>query len=638
LLGILVVAAVPDAARATMRLDQLGAGRLELSGNVQSQNILRHESADNNWQFIQNRNVFRARLDWEAVQGSQLMGKWRMPGIRKAKVFMLYRFAYDSIYDFTPDTIPARDFRRTDTRALFGAGGKQNAGPDGIEPAGIPQRARTLDGVPRGELDAYKFDNQIREAYVDLAFRRVPLSLRVGRQQVVWGETDNFRMLDRVNSLDLSWHFFHEVPPPAFGWDEIRRPFFLVKGLYNLGALGPLSQSFFEVYWNPGDWHPVKHAFLPRPWGLQIYDPLENRADGAFRYAPCNISEVAINPDTGDGMCTRLMKGTRLFQRGDYDHFDAVDNSQVGARFHALTPQGIEFTLNYFWQRWAGDDGTNSAPLRGLRLATREAPGSDPNSEAPPDPNSIEAERLLRRGIFPAEFYTPYVHTVGFSANYSDEQFTQTVYRLETILDFGVPFFDRGVQSAGLDDRLPGVRHMNMWKGMIGFDRLQWIRFLNRKSTFFITGQLFWHYLIDNPECPDVVGSRFGRNGRSCLTGATDLPSAFRTTVNQDTGEQIVLRDKIRDWESLFTLATFTFYRGGSVVPVAGVAVDYVNHWSSLAFWSLDYFLTPNLAVNLTQRYFLNPTGEEGPILATWGLADLNRNRSETALRLTYNF
>jgi hypothetical protein len=246
------------------------------------------------------------------------------------------------------------------------------------------------------------------------------------------------------------------------------------------------------------------------------------------------------------------------------------------------------------------------------------------------DPNTIKANQLLIDGIFPAEFYTPYVNTFGFSMNYSDEAYTQTVYRMETIFDFGVPFYDRGIRTV-VDDLLPGVTEKNMWKGMVGFDRFQWIRFLNKKSTFFITGQFFWHYLMNNPSCPDVVGRNFGKNGESCLTGGTDLPSVARP-------KSVSFRDKVRDWESLFTLATFTFYKGGAIVPVVGAAVDYVNHFSTLGFWSLDYYIRPNIAVNLSQRYLLNPTGENGPIFGTWGLTDLNRNRSETALRITYAF
>ena len=259
------------------------------------------------------------------------------------------------------------------------------------------------------------------------------------------------------------------------------------------------------------------------------------------------------------------------------------------------------------------------------------------------DPNADRAADLIRRGIFPAEFITPYVHTVGFSANYSDEQYTQMVFRMETILDFGVPFYDRGIRTV-VDDLLPGVRQKNMWKGMIGFDKFQWIRFLNKKSTFFLTGQFFWHYLMNAPDCSNkqvlsdgrVVngyGVNYGRNGESCLTGGLDLPSAFRPKGDS-------FRDKVREWESLFTLATFTFYKGGSIVPVAGAAVDFVNKYSSLFFWSVDYYIRPNIGINLTQRYFVNPTGDspDQPIFATWGLTGLHRGRSETALRITYSF
>jgi hypothetical protein len=37
------------------------------------------------------------------------------------------------------------------------------------------------------------------------------------------------------------------------------------------------------------------------------------------------------------------------------------------------------------------------------------------------------------------------------------------------------------------------------------------------------------------------------------------------------------LRDKIRDWEALVSLATTGFFRGGSVVPTLGFVVDPVK-------------------------------------------------------------
>src|SRR6185295_11033169 len=161
------------------------------------------------------------------------------------------------------------------------------------------------------------------------------------------------------------------------------------------------------------------------------------------------------------------------------------ENSQVGVRYHGITPQGVEFTANYFYQRWSGDDGTNYAQLRGLPKGT----------------SAVRVNNLYQQGIFPVEFIAPYVHTVGLSANYSDETFTQAVLRMETVYDVGIPFYD--VERATVIDRpvLPGVTKKNMWKGMIAFDRPTWIRTLNKKSTVFLTGQFFWHYLVDNPQC-----------------------------------------------------------------------------------------------------------------------------------------
>ena len=62
------------------------------------------------------------------------------------------------------------------------------------------------------------YEAKLREGYFD--FVLPPFSLRLGRQQVVWGETDGFRALDVINPLDLSWHWSREY------WEDIRIPLF----------------------------------------------------------------------------------------------------------------------------------------------------------------------------------------------------------------------------------------------------------------------------------------------------------------------------------------------------------------------------------------------------------------------------
>ena len=86
------------------------------------------------------------------------------------------------------------------------------------------------------------------------------------------------------------------------------------------------------------------------------------------------------------------------------------------------------------------------------------------------------------------------------------------------------------------------------------------------------------------------------------------------------------------------TLAAFTFYRGGSIVPVVGIAADWVNQWNMEPFWTVSYVVRDDFVVNVAQRYFVTPKGRSTPIFESWGLGGLNNSRSETELVLTYQF
>ena len=44
----------------------------------------------------------------------------------------------------------------------------------------------------------------------------------------------------------------------------------------------------------------------------------------------------------------------------------------------------------------------------------------------------------------------------------------------------------------------------------------------------------------------------------------------------------------------------------------------------------------PNFAVNLSQRFIINPTKEIN--FEPWGIGGLNRGRSETGIRFSYQF
>jgi hypothetical protein len=584
--GLLMTAAVLAASHAHA-LPRYGP--LEVAGNISAQNLIRMSDIDK-YALVQQRNTFKLRVDYAMFDQGKLANMYSVPFIERGKLFLLYRGVYDSVYDTTP-------------------GFEQNT------IYGQPNLLR-LDDFSSKQRDALKYENQLREAYLDLSFKTIPLSLRLGRQQIVWGEADNFRLLDRTNALDLTWHLQQE------SWDELRQPYWMIKGLVDLDRLGwlaPLSNTFLEFYWNPGDWQPAKKDFLPRPWSAPVVDPLtDSRTPPPGGRGLFNVL-TSQTPFTVNS----LFNNTQLFRQGNYAR-NPMDNSQFGVRVGGVTPQGLQFTVAYFYQRWnGGDDGTNSAAYTAI-LNTRDA---------------LEG---LKRGQAPIEAISPYVNATGFSLNYADEDYTQSVFRMESIYEFGVPFSDASKHYSNkgtfalISKDIFGVSKRDMWKGMLAFDRPTWIRTLNRKSTFLILGQFFWHYLVDNPnilcnnpaEAPPCAGSGQvkGFRGQFSTSGisSTGIP-----------GRGAVI-DKVRDWESLVTLAATTFYSGGKIVPFLVYIIDPVNNYNQEVYWYVDYYFTNNIIMNIGQRYFINTV--DHPVYESWGVAGINRGRSETTLRFTYQF
>jgi hypothetical protein len=634
---------------------------VDLGGHIRTTNIFRHPDIDQ-WAFIMQRNSLKLRLEYKWLQRGKAFGMFNVPGIERSDVFVLYRGVYDSIYDITPGQIERVDLQG-----------------DPIEPV-----FAKLESIDKDLRDEYKFNNLIREAYLDLYFKTLPLTLRIGKQQVVWGESDGFRMLDRANTLDLSWHFFQELPPPGYGFDELRQPFFMVKGLWDFKQIGPLSQTFLEAYWTPGfDWNPGKIAFLPRPWGVRLLDPLENKkGTGAFQSSFCD--------NASDGTCDSLLNGTRLFNQGNYEK-NPAENSQFGVRFHFLAGS-TEWSVNYLYQRFA-PDGSPVALVRGIPLdqtvyVPEIGPKDDPNAHVSSttfcdgvryDPAIIGDIIPWANNEFCAEYFTPYIHTVGLSFNWFEGDWTQTVWRVETIIDFDLPFYD-GDKQVALYGRspngptlLPGITKRNMWKGMLAFDRPTWIRWLNKKTTFFLSGQLFWHYIIDmeRRRCSKNDQPEYNSDGtknplfegysaspefncgddnnlllpgeQTGFVGPLDLPK-----LDAPAGRG---RDTIHQWELLMTFAALGFYRGGTLVPAFIYLLDPVNSYSQEVAIGFDWFYTPDLAFNLTTRLIWagapwdpydghknDDDIDNGELFEPWFLGGGSRGRSETSVQFTWQF
>jgi len=247
--------------------------------------------------------------------------------------------------------------------------------------------------------------------------------------------------------------------------------------------------------------------------------------------------------------------------------------------------------------------------LRGRNQPSYSYYGYD--SDDPTRDVALNNTLLLARGILPAEAYYPYVHTLGISASYADDTYAEGVWRMETIYEFGKPFADKrkpililNANGAPVPSGFFAVKKSDAWQAFVGFDRPTWIRTLNRRTTFFLTTQLFWQYI---PE------------GTSRFQG------------------QLSPTDKVRNWEVVGTAAASTVYLKGTLLPLAFLVIDPINHYSAQFGWTVDYYLTPRLILRLAQSYFFVP-GFGGQVDETWGLGGLFRRRDETVVRATYQF
>lgn len=98
---------------------------------------------------------------------------------------------------------------------------------------GGPGGQNVMDQYNRGDL---------REFYVDLnASERA--KLRLGKQQVVWGETDFFRAMDLVHGYDMRWRSFLEGEN-----EELRKPLILA----NMMVQVPDVDGSFQLIVRPG--------------------------------------------------------------------------------------------------------------------------------------------------------------------------------------------------------------------------------------------------------------------------------------------------------------------------------------------------------------------------------------------------
>ncbi len=80
------------------------------------------------------------------------------------------------------------------------------------------------------------------------------LWIRLGKQQIAWGDLPGVRIADKINPLDKSWHLTNEPEE----YENVRIPEWTARVYFTLPETmsGPFDELFIEGFYNPGDLHP----------------------------------------------------------------------------------------------------------------------------------------------------------------------------------------------------------------------------------------------------------------------------------------------------------------------------------------------------------------------------------------------
>jgi len=159
---------------------------LEVNGYLYNQTEYKTTSGE----FVSNENTIQLEAEYTLIRD-------------KAEIYGIYRTIYEGIYDIKD--------------------------PNG--------RYWSRYSASRQRLSN---ENRMREIYLDVHLRDA--DIRIGKQQIVWGETDGLRLMDLVNPLDMTRQYIGR------SWEDIRRPLTAVKIDY---YIIPEKDFFLEVVWVP---------------------------------------------------------------------------------------------------------------------------------------------------------------------------------------------------------------------------------------------------------------------------------------------------------------------------------------------------------------------------------------------------
>jgi len=373
------------------------------------------------------------------------------------------------------------------TSAGYGAGGLNLAVP--VRPCNYDSRGCADFGgygnKSQAELAAPEFNSRldfIREAYVT---KTIGLDggesafLKIGKQQVVWGRTDLFRVLDVINPVDYSRNNIYDE------LQDIRIPMWIAQAEYRMGASENMQDRNLSVVWNFDQFRPNNLGQGGTPNSIldagNLFRALKNCWDNG-----CTVGNFAAG-----GLATNFGPGQIGIRNVDLPNW-SLANTQLGLKFEGVTKDGLSFSLNGLTYR------SQLPSLHGGKPANNPFLGTTAGTVIPGVTDSSGGYP----GLIAFDMVYPRVNLVGGSMDFQLES-VGAAMRLEGAYTRGEEFAN--TMRSELYSSNP------VWRSVIGFDRPTFVPFISTERTVLFSGQLFYQHIFNhesqvNPASGHMMG------------------------------------------------------------------------------------------------------------------------------------
>ena len=336
-----------------------------------------------------------------------------------------------------------------------------------VRPCDEDRRGCGLDDYMDFDTDDLRFPefngnlDFIRELYFEGSIPTGDMSewfFRVGKQQVVWGRTDLFRVLDIINPVDYSrQNIYDEL-------EDIRIPQWIATAEYRWGATEIFDDLNLQFVWNFDEFRPNALGQGGTPYSILDAGSFFRAMNTCWEYG-CTASNFApLPPEVGDTGVVAADFSPGVIGIRQVNLPDGYD--QGGIKLEGVY-KSVGFSLNYY--HFYHQLPTLRGDIPSMNAFTGEVKDWD---------------YLI---AFDIDF--PEVDLFGGSLDFYVDPM-KTVFRIEATYTQGEEF------ANSLEPDLYSDSDVFRW--VLGLDRNTFIPFLNKNRAFLISGQIFGQHLLDH--------------------------------------------------------------------------------------------------------------------------------------------